>query len=134
MTELIRRLYTLTTRHRKRSILIALLIAVLYLIQARSPGSTAFTRTLSLPQPSLSPEGKRALDDYIHKTAGDKKVPAVFFGATNGKEEIYFGCAGEKVFGKPGEGEVTPETSESGPTELSWISSLKLAQRFISSR
>lgn len=65
-----------------------------------------------MPHPTLSSTGKAAIDKYLRETVEGKKVPAAFFGATNAKEEIYFGCGGEKVFGKPEEGGVTPETSE----------------------
>ncbi len=67
---------------------------------------------MALSQPKLNANGQQALDALLKKTAEERKNPAAFFGATNAKEEIYFGCGGEKVFGKPEEGMVNQDTSK----------------------
>src|ERR1700761_2993282 len=66
---------------------------------------------MGLPQPALDAAGTKALDDFLTKTVEGRAVPAVFIGTTTSQGEIYFNCAGEKVFSKPDEGQVAPETS-----------------------
>ena len=68
---------------------------------------------MSIPVPQLKQTGKAALDQFLQKTIQDKKVPAAFLGATNKDGELYFECEGDRVFGKPDEGQVTPETGQS---------------------
>jgi methyl acetate hydrolase len=67
---------------------------------------------MSTPSPQLKSSGKQALDDFLSKTVSERKVPAAFLGATNKDGELYFKCGGERVFGKPDEGDVTPDTSK----------------------
>ena len=67
---------------------------------------------MSVPSPSFKDTGKKALDDLLEKTVQERKVPAAFFGATDKNGELYFNCGGERVFGKPDEGQVTPDTGE----------------------
>ncbi|ORY32004.1 beta-lactamase/transpeptidase-like protein [Naematelia encephala] len=66
---------------------------------------------MTLPLPTISPKGKATLDALLAKTVEERTVPAVFFGATNAKEELYFNSKGEKVFGQPEEGEVYSDTT-----------------------
>ena len=66
---------------------------------------------MALSQPALDAAGTEALDDFLTKTVEGRVVPAVFTGVTTNQKEIYFNCAGEKVFGKTDEGHVAPETS-----------------------
>jgi hypothetical protein len=68
---------------------------------------------MSVPSPRFKDTGKKALDEFLHTTVKDRKVPAVFLGATDKNGELYFNCGGERVFGKPDEGQVTPDTGES---------------------
>ena len=64
------------------------------------------------PLPHLKPHAKQTLDDLLHSTVKSHSTPAVFLGATNEREEVYWGCEGEKEFGEGGE-EVTEDTGES---------------------
>lgn len=68
---------------------------------------------MSVPVPQLKQTGKEALDQFLQKTVQDKRVPAAFLGATNKDGELYFECGGDRVFGKPDEGQVTPDTGQS---------------------
>ncbi|KAI5480308.1 hypothetical protein MNV49_001267 [Pseudohyphozyma bogoriensis] len=65
---------------------------------------------MSLPLPTLTPEATKPIDAFLKTTVAEGKVPAVFFGATNAKETIYFNQGGEKVAGNPGEGMVDEDT------------------------
>jgi hypothetical protein len=67
---------------------------------------------MSVPVPQLKQTGKEALDQFLQKTVQDKKVPATFLGATNKDGELYFDCGGDRVFGKPDEGQVTHDTGQ----------------------
>jgi hypothetical protein len=71
------------------------------------------TSIMSVPSPRFKDTGKKALDEFLHTTVKDRKVPAVFLGATDKNGELYFNCGGDRVFGKPDEGQVTPDTGES---------------------
>ncbi|ORY32011.1 beta-lactamase/transpeptidase-like protein [Naematelia encephala] len=66
---------------------------------------------MALKTATLKPEGKKALDSLLERAVDSKNIPAAFFGATNADEEIYFNCRGDKVFGRPEEGPVTPDTT-----------------------
>jgi hypothetical protein len=77
---------------------------------------------MSVPSPRFKDTGKKALDEFLHATVKDRKVPAVFLGATDKNGELYFDCGGERVFGKPDEGQVTPDTGE----QRLWTTSLSL--------
>lgn len=66
---------------------------------------------MSTPAPHLKSSGKKALDEFLSKTVSERKVPATFLGVTNKDGELYFDCGGERVFGKPEEGNVSPDTS-----------------------
>ena len=68
------------------------------------------------PLPHLKPQAKQTLDDLLHSTVSSHQTPAVFLGATNEREEVYWGCEGEKEFGEGGE-EVTEDTGESWRVE-----------------
>ena len=74
--------------------------------------SQNIVNSMALPLPTLTTSGKQALDQSLNKTVEAQRVPAVFFGATNAKQEIYFECGGDRVFGRPDEGKVTPDTCE----------------------
>jgi hypothetical protein len=63
--------------------------------------------------PTLTSEGRKNIDSFLEETVESRRVPAVFFGATNAKEEIYFNQAGEKAFGDASQGDIGPDTSES---------------------
>lgn len=65
---------------------------------------------MSVPNPKFV--GKEALDKLLKSTAKDRQVPAVFFGVTDKNGELYFDCGGERIFGKPDEGQVTPDTGQ----------------------
>ena len=67
---------------------------------------------MTVPVPQLKQTGKEALDQFLQKIVQDKKVPAAFLGATNKDGELYFECGGDRVFGKPDEGQVTPDTGQ----------------------
>ncbi|KAK4703820.1 hypothetical protein P7C70_g2387, partial [Phenoliferia sp. Uapishka_3] len=66
---------------------------------------------MSLPLPNLSPAGKQRLDEFLIETVNGREVPALFFGATNATEIIYFNQAGERVFGEPEKGAVDENTT-----------------------
>lgn len=74
--------------------------------------------TPPLPLPTLPPSSQKTLTSLLHTSVSSRKIPATFFGLTNAREQIYFGCEGEKVFGSgtgdgDGEGEgVDEDTSE----------------------
>jgi hypothetical protein len=68
---------------------------------------------MPVPTPQLKESGRGALDEYLKKVDSDRRVPATFLGATNKDGEMYFGCAGDRVFGKPDEGKVTPDSGKS---------------------
>ncbi|KAF8803353.1 beta-lactamase [Phlegmacium glaucopus] len=65
---------------------------------------------------TLSPTGKRAIDDLIAQTIAAKKLPGFVYGVSNIDEEIYFEGGGPNVFGDPSSGEV-------GPDSIMWICS-----------
>jgi methyl acetate hydrolase len=67
---------------------------------------------MSVPSPRIKDTGKKPLDDFLQKIVTDRNVPAVFLGATDKNGELYFNCGGDRVFGKPDEGQVTPDTGE----------------------
>lgn len=69
---------------------------------------------MSMAAPQLKASGKQALQEYLDKVVGDKDVPAVSMGVTNKDGELWFGCGGDRVFGKPDEGQINPDTSEIG--------------------
>lgn len=65
------------------------------------------------PKPQLKPQAKQTLDEILHQAVSSRQTPAVFLGATNEEEEVYWACEGEKEFGEGGE-EVTEDTGEFG--------------------
>ena len=67
---------------------------------------------MAIPTPQLKDSGKKALQDYLDKVVSDREVPAVSLGVTNKDGELWFGCGGDRVFGQPEEGQITPDTSE----------------------
>lgn len=71
--------------------------------------------TQSQQQPQLSPEGAKPLDTLLKETVESRVLPATYFGVTGPDGELYYSCAGEKVFGNPEAGQVDPETSASPP-------------------
>lgn len=62
--------------------------------------------------PTISSSARGPLDEFLQENVQSRRVPAMFIGATNAKEEIYFNQAGEKVFGDASKGEVGSETSK----------------------
>ncbi|WWD16008.1 hypothetical protein CI109_100433 [Kwoniella shandongensis] len=60
--------------------------------------------------PTLKPSGKASLDKLLKETVEKREVPAVFYGATNAKDELYFNQAGDKVFGDSASGQVDENT------------------------
>nr|XP_031858552.1 uncharacterized protein CI109_006075 [Kwoniella shandongensis]KAA5525624.1 hypothetical protein CI109_006075 [Kwoniella shandongensis] len=66
---------------------------------------------MALPLPALSKNGARSLDSLLKKEVDSRDVPALFFGATNAKEEIYFSCDGDVKFGDEAKGTVDAETT-----------------------
>ncbi|KAF9483313.1 beta-lactamase/transpeptidase-like protein [Pholiota conissans] len=58
----------------------------------------------------LTDSGKKALDDVVAKLAGEHKLPGFAIGATTADGEIYFNCAGNKVFGDAASAELNPDT------------------------
>jgi hypothetical protein len=67
---------------------------------------------MPVPTPHLKSSAKQALDQYLAKVVHDRKVPATTLGVTNKDGELWFGCGGERVFGQPDEGQISPDTSE----------------------
>lgn len=65
------------------------------------------------PKPKLSPAGSAALDALLKETVESRVIPATYFGVTGADGELYFNCAGDKVFGSPEQGQVDADTSES---------------------
>ncbi|WVW87132.1 hypothetical protein I302_109189 [Kwoniella bestiolae CBS 10118] len=61
--------------------------------------------------PTVSAQGKESLDKLLEETVDRRHVPAVFYGATNAKEEIYFNQYGEKVFGDESSGQIDADTT-----------------------
>lgn len=70
------------------------------------------TVTTQRPAPKLSPAGAAALDALLKDTVDNHVLPATYFGLAGPDGEIYFNCAGDKVFGQPEHGQVNPDTSE----------------------
>lgn len=66
---------------------------------------------MSIPVTTLKESGKQALEEYLDKVVQDREVPAVSLGVTNKDGELWFGCGGDRVFGQPEEGQITPDTS-----------------------
>ncbi|KAK8858905.1 hypothetical protein IAR55_003136 [Kwoniella newhampshirensis] len=66
---------------------------------------------MALPLPTLAAEGEKSLDDFLSKEVGSREIPALFIGATNAKEEIYFSVDGEVTFGEHDKGKVTEDTT-----------------------
>jgi CubicO group peptidase (beta-lactamase class C family) len=65
---------------------------------------------------TLSPVGRKALDDFIAQALAAKKIPGFVDGVSNLDEEIYFNGGGPNVVGDPSSGEV-------GPDSIMWICS-----------
>lgn len=61
--------------------------------------------------PTITSEGCAKIDSFLGSVVDSRRVPAMFLGATNAQEEIYWSCAGDKVFGDPSQGEVNSDTS-----------------------
>ncbi|KAJ3509603.1 hypothetical protein NLJ89_g5134 [Agrocybe chaxingu] len=59
---------------------------------------------------TLSPSGKRALDNFIKESVERGKVPGFVLGVSNLDEEIYFQGGGPSVVGNPTSGEVNPDS------------------------
>lgn len=78
--------------------------------------------------PTLAPGGEGKLSKLLRETVDSRQVPACFFGATNVEKEIYFDQSGDKVFGKPEEGQVDSDT---GKSLLSRLSTQKTTQNTI---
>lgn len=71
---------------------------------------TPATMTVT-PKPHLSAEGKAKLDALLDTKVAEKKIPAIFFGASNAEGEIYFNAKGDKVLGEPDKGQVDENLS-----------------------
>jgi len=65
---------------------------------------------------TLTPDGKRALDDLVAQVLEEKNIPGFVYGVSNLDEEIYFNGGGPHVVGDPSSGEV-------GPDSIMWICS-----------
>lgn len=65
--------------------------------------------------PSISKSGSNTLDRLLHERVALNETPAVFWLATNAKEEIYSNQAGLRVFGDESSGQVHADTSELTP-------------------
>lgn len=63
-----------------------------------------------MPTPTLSAEGKTAIDTLLHQAVASRNVPAVTCGVTSADGELYFAAAGERVFGEPDKGNVSEHT------------------------
>lgn len=72
---------------------------------------------MALPTPTLRAEAKQKLDDVLAHQVQRGDVPALFFGATNAKEELYFNCGGGTHVSKSDPGEVSPDTCEHSAPE-----------------
>lgn len=72
----------------------------------------AHSSIMPIPTPNLKSAGSQALQDYLDKVVKDGEVPAVSLGVTNKDGELWFGCGGDRIFGQPDEGQITPDTSE----------------------
>jgi hypothetical protein len=64
----------------------------------------------SLPLPTLRSGAKERIDEILVRTVEGRTLPAIFLGATNAKETIYWNQAGERVFGDASAGEVDEDT------------------------
>ncbi|KAK8869722.1 hypothetical protein IAR55_000290 [Kwoniella newhampshirensis] len=89
---------------------------------------------MSSPTPltTLKPSGKASLDELLRVTVERRHVPAVFYGATNAKEEIYFNQLGEKVFGEPSSGQIDENTTTECYSQsklITCIAALQLVDR-----
>jgi hypothetical protein len=75
------------------------------------------TTAMTAHRLTLGPEGKEALDALLKRTVeGDAPpFPAIHFGATTATGELYFNCAGDRVYGEPEKGAVNEDTSENRP-------------------
>jgi len=59
---------------------------------------------------TLSPDGKRALDNFIKETLDAKKTPGFILGVSNIDDEIYFHGGGPSVVDDPTSGEINPDS------------------------
>jgi hypothetical protein len=67
---------------------------------------------MSLLKHSLSQKGRAAIDNLLRETVESKRVPATFFGVTTADSELYYDQKGDRIFGKPDQGEVDEHTSK----------------------
>jgi hypothetical protein len=63
------------------------------------------------PLPTITSEGKAALDQLLKDTEKEGKVPPVFFAATNANEIFYENQEGWVEEGKPERGRINEDTS-----------------------
>lgn len=84
----------------------------------RSPSRSGSSSTplactyIAMSFPTLQSTGTDALNDILRETISRGSIPATFIGATNARETIHFGFAGDKVYGKAEAGQVDEDTSE----------------------
>jgi hypothetical protein len=66
-----------------------------------------------MPAPQLSKEGAASIDKFLREAVARKHIPALFLGATNQDEEIYYNQAGLMRFAEEDSGEVNKDTGKS---------------------
>ncbi|BEI82851.1 hypothetical protein CcaverHIS002_0307190 [Cutaneotrichosporon cavernicola] len=80
------------------------------------------------PKPQLSADSKAALDALLAEKVAEKKIPAIFFGASNADGELYFNAMGDKVFGEPDKGQIDENTTVQLFSQTKFITSLACLQ------
>lgn len=68
--------------------------------------------------PTLSPEGKAALDTHLSESVAAGDLPALFFSIYNVDGPVYSACKGDKILGHPEQGQVDDDTSMGGQLTL----------------
>ncbi|KLT44390.1 beta-lactamase/transpeptidase-like protein [Cutaneotrichosporon oleaginosum] len=80
------------------------------------------------PKPHLSAEGKAKLDALLDAKVAEKKIPAIFFGASTADGEIYYNAKGDKVHGEPDKGQVDENTTVQLFSQTKFLTSLACIQ------
>lgn len=73
---------------------------------------TKSDRILKFPLPTITSEGREALDKLLKDTENEGNVPPVFFAACNAQEIIYENQEGWVEVDKPERGRINENTSK----------------------
>ncbi|KAL7423577.1 hypothetical protein Q5752_001157 [Cryptotrichosporon argae] len=81
-----------------------------------------------VPLPTIKPASVPTLDAVLEKAVADGVVPALFLGATNAKETIYYRAGGLKNVDKPELGEVDEDTVTECYSQTKFVTALAVLQ------